>query len=191
MDSSKSGSWALGLPGSPGTPSDVNMRRSMPAQKLGPAPRMTTTRTLSGIWAPTRASPRHMLGVIALRRSGRFRVTVATSFSIARSRPAAVSSPLAADMAYLAPVESGSAKLSALSLGLAPGRAAAAAKGNTALTQDPVNESVGPAGRRGQRPDALASGVPLLQVAGKLSPVGTGDPGALLESLGHAFLPVS
>jgi hypothetical protein len=53
----------------------------MPAQKLGPAPRTTTTRTLPGICSPMLARPRHMLGVIALRRSGRRSVTVAIASS--------------------------------------------------------------------------------------------------------------
>ena len=55
-----------------------SMARSRPALKVGPAPRTTTTRTVSGICSPIVASARHIAGVCALRTSGRSRVTVAT-----------------------------------------------------------------------------------------------------------------
>ncbi len=99
MESSKPGSVAPGLRSSPGTPSAVNIRRSIPAQKDGPAPRTMTTRTSGGIAAPTRASPCHMAGVIALRRSGRASVTVATAPVMLSSSPVPVSSAGSADTA--------------------------------------------------------------------------------------------
>ena len=52
-----------------------------------------------------------------------------------------------------------------------------------------MDEPVRPACRGRERPDALAGAVPLLEVGGELRAVGTGDPRALLESLGHANLP--
>src|SRR5215472_3548872 len=182
MESGNPGSAALGLRSSPGTPSALNMRRSMPAQKDGPAPRTTTTRTSSGIDAPMRARPRHMLGVIALRRSGRESVTVATLPEMLSSSPALARSVRSADT-------SPHCAASGLGLRLAPRRTAATAQRYTALTQDPVNEPVRPPSRRRQRADALAAAVSLLQVGRELRPVGTGHPGALLESLGHANLP--
>src|SRR6266536_940000 len=75
---SKAGSSARGSGSSPGTPSAENIRRSIPAEKDVPAPWTTTTRTRSGSPAPIAARPRHIAGVIALRRCGRLSVTVAT-----------------------------------------------------------------------------------------------------------------
>src|SRR5580693_3832888 len=94
MESLKPGSDALRLRSSPGTPSALNMRRSIPAQNDGPRPRRTTTRTSSGSDAPMAARPCHMLGVIALRRSGRASVTVATLPDTLSSSPALVRSAL-------------------------------------------------------------------------------------------------
>src|SRR5580704_6604702 len=168
MESGKPGSDALGLRSSPGTPSALNIRRSIPAQKEGPAPRTTTTRTSSGIAAPIRARPRHMLGVIALRRSGRDSVTVATLPETLKSSPASVRLARSADTSHHC--------ASSLGLRLASRRTAAAAQRNAALAQDPVDESIGPAGRCRQGPDALAGAVPLLQISRQLRAVGTGDP---------------
>ena len=64
----------------------------MPAQKEGPAPRITTTRTSGGSPAPMAARPRQTACVIALRRSGRPSVTVATAPSMSRRSPLAVRS---------------------------------------------------------------------------------------------------
>src|SRR5580658_1493675 len=84
-------------------------------------------------------------------------------------------------------------KLSLLTPGLASasGSAAATAQRNSGLSQYAMDETVRPAGRRGQRADALASAVPLLQFRRQLSAIDTSYPGALLESFGHAFLPVN
>src|SRR5580704_6869826 len=183
IDSGKPGSAALGFRSSPGTPSALNMRRSMPAQKDGPAPRTTTTRTSGGMAAPIRARPCHMLGVIALRRSGRARVTVATAPDTLKSSPASVRLATSADTSPH--------RASCLRLGLASRRAATATQRNATLRQDPVDESVRAAGRCRQGPDALACAVALLQVSRQLRAVGTGHPGAFLESLGHANLPES
>src|SRR4029450_5322070 len=67
-------------------------RRSMPEQKAGPSPRITTTRT-SGFLSSASicsASPFSIARFIALRRSGRFMVNVATPPSIFRSSSAAI-----------------------------------------------------------------------------------------------------
>ncbi|CAB5020081.1 unannotated protein [freshwater metagenome] len=61
---------------SPGTPSGVNMRRSSPAENVGPSLRSTTARTEGGSQRPTSASAVHMVGVCAFRTSGLARVTM-------------------------------------------------------------------------------------------------------------------
>ncbi len=88
---SNSGSAALGAEPSPGTPSAENIRRSIPAENDGPAPRTTTTRTRGGRSEPIAASPRHTAGVIALRRSGLLSVTVATASVTSKRSPLASS----------------------------------------------------------------------------------------------------
>ena len=63
----------------PSPPPGASIARSSPAEKDRPSPRTTTTRTSSAISAPSSASARHMVGVWALRTSGRSRVIVATA----------------------------------------------------------------------------------------------------------------
>src|SRR5690606_10347234 len=82
----------------------------------------------------------------------------------------------------------GRAFLAVSALGLAPGRPAAPPQSHTGLAQDAVDEPVRPAGGSGQRADGLTSGVALLQIGGQFFPVGTGHPGAFLQSLGHEYL---
>src|ERR1700759_4486527 len=60
----------------------------MPAEKDGPSPRSTTTRVVPGNVSPIAASPCHRDGDIALRRSGRFSVIVATAPSTSSFSPA-------------------------------------------------------------------------------------------------------
>src|SRR5215469_17027128 len=201
---------AKGGRSSPGTPSAENMRRSIPAQNEGPAPRTTTTRTRDGRSEPIAASPCQTAGVIALRRSGLLSVTVATASVMSRRSPPASSCAVlmvtaafpgaAAGMmrpcggpgggpAAAASGMAGACPGSALSL--TAGRAAAAAQRHPGLGQDPVDEAVGPAGRAGQGPDALPRVVSLLEVSRQLRAVGTRHPGAFLEGLGHEYLPVS
>ena len=74
---------------SPASAVGSSMVRSRPAEKLGPAPRTTTTRVSSGSEAPSSASARHMAGVWALRTSGRFSVMEATGPACWWSRPTA------------------------------------------------------------------------------------------------------
>src|SRR5215469_12001604 len=172
---------AKGGRSSPGTPSAENMRRSIPAQNEGPAPRTTTTRTLDGRSEPIAASPCQTAGVIALRRSGLLSVTVATASVMSRRSPPASSCAVLMVTAAFP----GSA------LSLTAGRAAAAAQRHPGLGQDPVDEAVGPAGRAGQGPDALPRVVSLLEVSRQLRAVGARHPGAFLEGLGHEYLPVN
>ncbi len=93
-DSSSSGSASSETMDSAPSPAPVgsSIARSRPAEKLCPAPRTSTTRTSSGISRPTAASARHMVGVCALRTSGRSSVIVATAPSTEYWSPAAVSS---------------------------------------------------------------------------------------------------
>ena len=73
-------------------PVGLSMARSSPAEKLCPEPLTRTTRTSSGISRPIAASARHIVGVWALRTSGRCRVIVATAPSTSYRSPAASSS---------------------------------------------------------------------------------------------------
>src|SRR5690606_35450306 len=72
---------------------------------------------------------------------------------------------------------------------LAPGRAAATAQVDAGLGQNPMDETVGAAGGGCQGADALAGVVPLLQVRRQLVALGTGHAVALLQGLGHEYLP--
>ncbi len=76
----------------PSAAAGSSIARSSPAENDAPLPRSTTTRTSSGISAPSRARVRHISGVCALRTSGRSRVTTATSPVTSYASPAAVSS---------------------------------------------------------------------------------------------------
>ena len=96
--SPKSGLSGSASGSSPGTPSGVNSRRSIPAEKDGPSPRTTTARTCAGSVSPMSARPRHMPGVIALRRSGRCSVTVATVPSMSSRSPTDPGSAAPADL---------------------------------------------------------------------------------------------
>ena len=68
-----------------------SMARSRPAEKDCPSPLTTTTRTSSGSPAPRSASARHIVGVWALRTSGRLNVIVATAPSTSYLSPACTS----------------------------------------------------------------------------------------------------
>ena len=95
IQSSKPGLAGLGSGSSPGTPSALKRRRSIPAEKDGPTPRTTTTRTSGGSAAPMPARPRHIEGVMALRRAARSRVMVAppgAGWPTSSRRPAAARS---------------------------------------------------------------------------------------------------
>src|ERR1700761_6173644 len=171
----------------------------MPAEKDGPSPRSTTTRVVPGSASPIAASPCHRDGDIALRRSGRFSVIVATAPSTSSFSPA--SSGTGGWLAILgllsAPVRRLRPRLvrpapgrSALGRGLAPGGAAPAAQLHPGLAQHPVHKTVRSPGGRGQRTDALPRVIPALEVGRQLGTVRPGDPGALLQRLGHVYLPL-
>src|ERR1700743_3244486 len=70
-----------------------------------------------------------------------------------------------------------------------PCRPAPAAQGHALLGEDPVDEPVRPPRRQGQCPDGLPCVIAALQVRRHRRPVRTGHPAALLEFLGHLYLP--
>ena len=121
-------------------------------------------------WRRSSARPCHMRGVIALRRSGRLSVTVATAPLMSRLSPRSPVSGTrphcshhhcvhypgraATGLSLTALITSACGARcpatgdgSALCLGLAPGGTAAAAQRHAVLGQDAVNEAVRPAGR--------------------------------------------
>jgi hypothetical protein len=59
-------------------PSGVNIARSRPAEKDGPSPRTTSTRTVPGSALTVRLSQAQVSGFWTLRLAGRLRVKVAT-----------------------------------------------------------------------------------------------------------------
>src|SRR5258708_1070259 len=72
---------------------------------------------------------------------------------------------------------------------LASGRPAASAQVHAGLGQDAVDESVRASGGGCQSADALTGVVPLLEIRRQLVALGTGHAGALLQGLGHEYLP--
>ena len=201
IHSSNPGSTGLCRASSPGTPSGVNRRRSIPAENEGPAPCTTTTRTSGGSARPIAASPCHIRGVMALRRWLRSSVMVAapgagaptSKRSPARARSARARSP-GARSPWAGSARANSARAIWLSgrhslLVLRPRLAAVAHRGHARPVLDRMRcTKPRPAG--GEASDGYSPRVvPLLQIRRQLGAVGTGDPGAFLKGLGHAYLP--
>src|SRR5690348_10594899 len=195
---SRAASWCR--PGSPSMPAGLNARRSRPAEKDGPVARTTTRSACSLAQAPAAARARQVAGVCALRRSGASRTTSSRRPEATSETPAAVAAPSRAGGGPSGRLTAGlpggrrpaaagrdgpASPVGSVLLALAAGGTSAAAQAHVVLGEDAVDEAVRPARLLRQGADARAVGVLLRELAGELGSVGSRDPGALLDSLGH------